>query len=353
MDAMVLVLGVSSGAAGARAMLMHSDQPHLSPIDHCTVARRAGAGVEEAVVEAIDSMRRCASARGEFVSGVAVTSRCTLHAEAIRAAAGRSRFTVVDEPLAQLRYLRFTGQLPDEGAVLLYDLGSSGLTLTEIDCRTEAILAGTRSTLLGGDSHDALLRRCLARGGGLGIGLAASREYKEQLSATPVLTAGDPACDTRIVLTRNDFDTLTQAGIQHSVSYVRQLTEETGVAPAAVVLLGGCTRNPGIRDSLRELLDRPVLYDPEPEFVSARGAVLMATEQPATRWVRGMRFAPPQRGSAVSRRKLLAAAAVTVALGGTVTGLLVTSHESVGSTPGQAPASRVEVAGTTAPLPGQ
>ncbi|WP_245662543.1 Hsp70 family protein [Nocardia vermiculata] len=348
MDAMVLVLGVSAGAGGARAMLTHSDRPHLPPIDQCTVERRAGAGVEEPVFEAIDSMRRSAVRRDEFVTGITVTARCTLHAEALRVASGRTRLTIADEPLAQLRYLRFSGRLPDDGPVLLYDLGASGLTLTEADCRTEAILAGTHSTLLGGDTHDVLLRRQLARGG-VDIDSATCRDYKEQLTGTPVVTTEDPASGTRIVLTRSDFTDLVEAGIHHSVSYVRQLIEETAVAPQAVVLLGGCTRNPGIRAALEQLLELPVIYDPEPEFVSARGAVLLASERPAARRLRGIRFAPPDRVSTVSRRKLVAAAAVTVALGGTVTGLLATSHNSAHPGPGTVPASQLEVAGSSSP----
>ena len=353
MEPMVLVLGVSAGAGGARAMLTHSDQPHLPPIDRYAVPRRAGAGVEEPVFEAIAAMRDSASARGEFITGVAVTSRCALHADAIRAAAGRSRLTVIDEPVAQLRYLRFTGQLPEDGAVLLYDLGSAGLTLTEADCRTEAILAGTHSTLLGGDGFDSLLRWHLAHGG-VGIDTPTSRAYKERLSATPVLTAGDPATGERIVLTRSDFHELALAGIHHSVSYVRQLIDETGVPPQAVALLGGCTRSPGIRESLTELLDLPIIYDPEPDYVSVRGAVLMATEQPATRRVRGIRCTPPPRESRISRRKVVAALMVTTALGATVTGLLVMGHDSAHPGRIDIPSGPVEVAGTSSDsLPGK
>ncbi|MEV5651496.1 hypothetical protein AB0L57_24875 [Nocardia sp. NPDC052254] len=353
MERMVLVLGVSAGAGGVRAMLTHSDQPHLPPIDRCAVPRRAGAGVEEPVFEAITAMRDSAAARDEFVTGIAVTARCALHADAIRAAAGRSRLTVIDEPVAQLRYLRFTGQLPDDGAVLLYDLGSAGLTLTEADCRTEAILAGTHSTLLGGDGHDALLRWRLAHSG-VDIDIGTSRAYKERLSSTPVLTAGDPATGERIVLTRSDFHDLVLAGIHHSVSYVRQLVEETGVPPRAVALLGGCTRSPGIREALTRLLDLPVVYDPEPDHVSVRGAVLMATEQPATRRVRGIRFAPPPPRSRVPRRKVVAALMVTTALGATVTGLLLTGHDSTHQGRNDIPSGPMEVAGTSSdPMPGK
>ena len=352
MEPMVLVLGVSAGAGGARAMLTHSDQPHLPPIDRCTVPRRAGAGVEEPVFAAIRLMRNAAAQREEFITATAVTCRCSLHEEAVRAMAARTGLTIVDEPHAQLRYLRFTGQLPDEGAVLLYDLGASGLTVTEADCRTDAILAIKRSTVLGGDGHDALLRWHLAHGG-LSIDKPTSRAYKEALTAAPVLTATDPASGQRMVVTRSDFEELAEAGIHHSVSYVRQMIEETGVAPNAIALLGGCARNPGIREALGQLLDLPVIYDPEPEFVSARGAVLMSTRLPSAGRIRSARFgarpAPrPTDPAPVSKRKLVAALAVTATLGATVAGLLSTNRDSTAPATHHAPPAPVEVAGTPA-----
>ncbi|MFF3569342.1 Hsp70 family protein [Nocardia jiangxiensis] len=352
MEAMVLVLGVSAGAGGARAMLTHSDQPHLPPIDRCTVPRRAGGGVEESVFTAIRLMRDAAAQREEFVTGISVTCRCSLHEEAVRAMAGRSRLTIVDEPLAQLRYLRFSEQLPDEGAVLLYDLGASGLTVTEADCRTDVILAVKRSTVLGGDGHDALLRWHLAHGG-LSIDKPTSRAYKEALTTAPVLTATDLRSGQRMVVTRSDFEELAEAGIHHSVSYVRQMIEETGVPPKAIALLGGCSRNPGIREALGQLLDLPVIYDPEPDFVSARGAVLMASQSPSARRVRGVRFgarpsSSPTDSAPVSKRKLVAALAVTATLGATVAGLLSTNRDSSAPTIHNTSPTPVEVAGTPA-----
>ncbi|MGV9415571.1 hypothetical protein ACWDOP_37240 [Nocardia sp. NPDC003693] len=326
MEAMVLVLGVSAGAAGARAMLTHSDQPHLPPIDRCEVERRAGGALEEGVFEAIRLMRKSAARRDEFITGIAVTCRCSAHAEAVRTTAGRNRLTVIDEPVAQLRYLRFTGRLPAEGSILLYDLGASGLTLTQIDCRTDAILATKRSPVLSGDGHDSLLRWQLVRSG-VTVDLGTSRRCKEALAAERVLTVQDPVTGQRAVLTRSDFADLVAAGIHHSASFVRQMVEETGVHPTGMALLGGCSRSRSIRDGLEQQLDLPLIYDPEPEFVSTRGAVLLAAERPSARRVRSVRFNPvpalrAQVEAPVSRRKVVAAIAVTATLGGTIAGAL-------------------------------
>ncbi|MFF0609491.1 hypothetical protein ACFYUD_12525 [Nocardia tengchongensis] len=345
---MVLVLGVSAGAAGARAMLTHSDQPHLPPIDRCQVVRRSGGGsMEEAVFEAIRLMRKSAAKRDEFITGIAVTCRSSNQAEAIRTAAGRNRLTVIDEPVAQLRYLRFTRKLPSEGSVLLYDLGASGLTLTQIDCRNDTVLATKRSTVVGGDGHDALLRWLLTRGG-VTLDLADTRRQKEALASERVLAVCDPISGQRIVVTRSDFAELVEAGIHHSASFVRHMIDETGIRPAGLALLGGCTRNKSIRDELKQQLGYPLIYDPEPDFVSTRGAVLLAAERPSARSIRSVHLTPSAScqevpHSPVSRRKLVAAVAVTATLGGTIVGGLAMNRDTGAHPDGKPPT--VEVVG--------
>ncbi|MFC4377648.1 hypothetical protein ACFO5K_26560 [Nocardia halotolerans] len=330
---MVLVLGVSAGAGGARAVLNHSDRPDLPPLDRVRVARRAGASVQESVLTAIRRMRVAALARDECVSATLVTCRTETHADAIRAAAGPS-VGIVDEPLAQLRYLRFAGLLPATDSVLLYDLGSSGLTLTQADCRTDTILASTHSTVLSGDAYDTLLRRQLARGGVL-ADARTSRTHRESLSQARVVTATDADTGERAVVTRSDLAELCETGLHNSAMFVRQMIAETGVRPGALVLLGGCTRNPTLRAALAAQLGLPIVYDPEPEYVSARGAVLLAARRPTRLRMPRLRagataITPPRPG----RRKLLVAVAVTATLGGTVAGLLST-HDSAARSPGQ------------------
>ncbi|MEV0298234.1 hypothetical protein [Nocardia sp. NPDC050710] len=347
MESMVLVLGVSAGAGGARAVLTHSDQPHLPPIDHCEIPRRAGGGVEEPVFEAIRQMRRSADRRGELVTGAAVTCRCPLHADSIRASAGDKPLTLVDEPLAQLRYLRFTGQLPDSGSVILYDLGASGLTITHADCRTNAVLSSKRSTVLSGDGYDALLRWQLARGGVL-TDNRTSRRHREALSSARVITAMDDTSGGRAVITRSDLAELCSAGIHHSASFVRQLIVESGIRPQGLVLLGGCTRNPSVRAELAELIDLPVIYDPEPEYVSARGAVLLAAQRRTgdvrmARLRAGATLPGAMTPATVGRRKVIAAVAVTVALGATIAGLLAMERNSARTPEGGIAPTQIEV----------
>ncbi|WP_051026703.1 FGGY-family carbohydrate kinase [Nocardia higoensis] len=342
---MVLVLGVSAGAGGARAILTHSDQPHLPPIDSCAVERRPGAGVDEAVFEVIRLMSRSAQDRDELIASTAVTCRCPEHAEIIRRAAGGRRLTIVDEPLAQLRYLRFTGQVPASGSVVIYDMGSSGLTLTQVDCRADAVLAVDHSSCPGGDDYDALLRNRLAHSG-VRADRVAARRHREELSSARVVTAIDPRSGARAVLTHSDLADLLAAGVRHSAEAVEQLVERTGTRPEALVLVGGCARSPIVCAELAGAIDVPIVYDPEPEHVSARGAVLLAAERPSgdvhMPRLRTEPVTPAALGPVPARRvgrwKLVTAAVVTLVLGATVAGLLVFGRDSYrtpdnGSTP--------------------
>ncbi|MGN2641367.1 Hsp70 family protein [Nocardia takedensis] len=342
---MVLVLGVSAGAGGARAVLTHSDQPHLPPIERCHVPRRAGGGVEEAVLTAIRRMRRSADRRDEVISGAAVTCRSATHAERVREIAEEEPVIIVDEPLAQLRYLRFTGQLPDSGSVLLYDLGASGLTLTHVDCRTDAVLAAKHTTVVGGDGYDALLRWRLSRGG-IRTDTATSRRHREALSSARVVTATDATSGHRAVITHSDLAELCTDGIHHTAAFVRRLLADSAVRPEALVLLGGCARSPIVREELADLIDLPVVYDPEPEYVSARGAVLVAADRHGEIRVsglpRGGAVAAPRSTPPVGRRKVIAAVAVTLTLGATIAGLLAMERNSARAPEGGTAPTHVE-----------
>ncbi len=344
---MVLVLGVSVGASGARGIVTHSDQPQLSPIDECVVARRTEGSVAEPAVRAIGLMRDAAAERGELISATAITYRSEAQAEAIRAALGPSgrhqHIRVVNEAEAQLRYLRVIDQLPTSGSIIVYDLGSSGLTLTLADCESDTVVASRRSTVIGGDSYDALLRWRLARAG-VTADPALCRRHREALSTARVVTAEDPASGGRVVVTRADFDDLVAAGVHHSASLIRQMLEEHGRTPDGVVLVGGCVHNPSIERALRSALHVRVSTAPQPETVSARGAVLLAGDRP-TRVVRAVRAIGAAREPTPrpNRRKVFAALAVTGVLAASVGGIIAAQHQEPASP--ISPSTPMEVAG--------
>ncbi|GAA4475094.1 hypothetical protein GCM10023094_11960 [Rhodococcus olei] len=284
---MVLVLGVSAGSSGARAVLAHPDRPHHEPVARCDVRLRVGAALGEPMISAIRTLRTVAIERGEMVAATAVTLRTGLEPEVVQslsAATTRQHVEVLPETAAQVRYLRFTGALPRHGTAVLYDVGSSGLSIAVADGATGEVLAARRSAMVCGDRIDQLLQEQLAAQG-VWRGLSWCRDVKEQLAHERVVTATDPRTGAATVVTTGDLVDLSRADVIQSVSLLHTMIRETGTTPAVLVLLGGGAHLPGLRERLESLLRIPVSAAPDPTSVAGRGAVLLAaaTAGPA-RW---------------------------------------------------------------------
>ena len=147
-----------------------------------------------------------------------------------------------------------------------------------------------------------------------------------------------------MVLTRSDIAYLQSAGVHHSASFIRHLMEESGDSPEAVVLLGGGARNPLVEEWLDSTLHLPTIIEADPEAISARGAVLLAGDRPA-RVVRVARAITAAQGKSVSRRKVLAACAVTAVLAATVAALMLGNRTSDEPVHNDVSPSPMEVAG--------
>ncbi|MFC9791003.1 hypothetical protein [Rhodococcus sp. NPDC127528] len=271
---MVLVLGVSAGASGARAVLAHSDRPHHEPLARCEIRRRPGSAIGEPVISAIRTLRATAVEQAELVSATAVTLRTGIDPEVVEfatPATTRVHVRVLPETSAQLRYLRFTGQLPRRGSVVLYDVGGSGLSVCVADAPTGEVLTARRSAVVGGDQLDRLLQDHLAASG-VRLELTACRDLKEQLAFERVVTAADPGTGATVVVTNNDLAVLTREGVMHSVSLLRTMIRESHSTPSAVVLLGGGGQVAALRHWLETFLRLPVVLPAEPASVAGRGA---------------------------------------------------------------------------------
>ncbi|SDE46932.1 molecular chaperone HscA [Rhodococcus tukisamuensis] len=279
----MLVLGVSAGASGARAVLAHSDRPHREPMARCDVRRRPGADVGEPVMSAIRTLRAAAVDQGDLVGATAVTLRTGIDpfvVENATATTTRQHVRVFTETSAQLRYLRFTGLLPRTGTVALYDVGSSGLSLCVADSASGEVLASRRSAVVGGDQFDRLLQDHVA-GNGIRLDLAVCRDVKERLAAERLTTVADPDTGACTVVTNNDLAALVRPVVAHSASLLRTMATQSRTAPSLVVLLGGGAGVPSLQAELESALRIPVAAAPEPAAVSARGAVILAAADSA------------------------------------------------------------------------
>jgi len=179
-----------------------------------------------------------------------------------------------------------------EGLYAVYDLGGGtfDLSILRLSRGLFEVIATAGDTALGGDDFDRRLLDWFTERNGLGElaaddlsrALKAARLAKEALSAQPE-TSIDVQLGTRgRVSTPIDavtFRDLTRDLLERTLETVRRALRDarlTAHEVAGVVLVGGATRMPQVREAVAELFGRPALTDLDPDAVVALGAAIQA-----------------------------------------------------------------------------
>ncbi|MDJ0362627.1 Hsp70 family protein [Rhodococcus sp. H29-C3] len=192
-------------------------------------------------------------------------------------------YRLVPEARAALAYLEASGELANFGTIGLYDLGSSGLTISVIDRASGEVLLAERTTDISGDDFDRLIcdnqlsRRGAEPPPALGIAEFTSRcrIAKEQLSANgAVCLPGDSGV---ILISREAFEALVTVPIEYSARLLRDVLTRSPQYVDAVFLIGGGARIPLVETIIRSWTGLPVVTPRDPESVAAKGAALLAT----------------------------------------------------------------------------
>ncbi|SNT31149.1 Hsp70 family protein [Rhodococcoides kyotonense] len=194
-------------------------------------------------------------------------------------------YYLVHEVEAVIEYLIASGEAAGHSTVALYDLGSSGLNVSVVDLVARRVVASSRSTEFSGDLFDDVLRdNQLARLGkpsddaDIDLFERRCRVAKERLSSNDAVCL--PDASGMILLSRDSFETLIGDTVDRSIEFARDVLISAHVAIDAVVLIGGGSRIPLVRDRVGNSLDLPALTPNEPESVAARGAALSARSTP-------------------------------------------------------------------------
>ncbi|WP_433633932.1 Hsp70 family protein [Nocardia sp. CA-120079] len=208
---------------------------------------------------------------------------------------------LVDEVGSILARVESTRGLPPDGAVVVYDLGGNGLSVSTAR-GTEQIGRTVRSAEFGGKHIDDAIVRHVLRGlaGELGdIDLAAPamlaplnelrlrcRQAKETLSSetAAVIEAelGPVRHDVRFV--RSELEDLIREQVVESAGLVREALRTNDIDAGdvqAVVLAGGASATPLVAEVLSAELHVPVIAEPDPGLTSANGAALLARSSPS------------------------------------------------------------------------
>ena len=205
--------------------------------------------------------------------------------------AGLNVLRLLNEPTAAA--LAYGLDKGSEGVIAIYDLGGGtfDISILRLNKGVFEVLSTAGDTALGGDDMDQLLAGWLMQQAGIGADaghglkrqlLQLARTAKETLSvqgtATITISREDGSTWTGS-LGRDAFNVLIAPLVDKTLGPCRRALRDAGLRPAdiqSVVMVGGSTRVPLVRERLAGFFATEPMVDLDPDRVVAIGAAIQA-----------------------------------------------------------------------------
>ena len=179
-----------------------------------------------------------------------------------------------------------------EGIYAVYDLGGGtfDISILRLARGVFEVIATGGDTSLGGDDFDSAIVADWTATHGIEVSgledrralLVAARAMREAITDVPVSTRDLTLTNGRVLslsLSRDAFEVLVAPLVQRTLTSVRRALRDAKLKPEdvdGVVMVGGSTRMPVVRDAVASVFGKPPLTDLNPDEVVALGAAMQA-----------------------------------------------------------------------------